>query len=170
MSAILIATAMRISGDKNWLFTAMCWNVFIDFLIGLVPILGDVGDVLWRSNTRNAVLLEKHLTTRAQELAKEARKTTNYERSGLRGADNRNRPSRSRSVTPPSQPDIQMGQVPLAPPLRQQHPEMAQVPSSSRRDFSAADGHYQNMVEAIAKPKPAKINKTSAQDSRRHRR
>lgn len=158
MSAILIATAMRISGDKNWLFTAMCWNVFIDFLIGLVPILGDVGDVLWRSNTRNAVLLEKHLTTRAQELAKEARKATN-ERSGLRG-DNR-----SRSATPPSQPDIEMGQVPLAP----RHPEMAQAPSS-RRNFSAADGHYQNMVEAIAKPKPAKINKTSAQDSRRHRR
>lgn len=160
MSAILIATAMRISGDKSWLFTAMCWNVFIDFLIGLVPILGDVGDVLWRSNTRNAVLLEKHLTTRAQELAKEARKATNNERSGLRG-DNR-----SRSATPPSQPDIEMGQVPLAP----RHPEMAQAPSS-RRDFSAAaDGHYQNMVEAIAKPKPAKINKTSAQDSRRHRR
>lgn len=158
MSAILIATAMRISGDKNWLFTAMCWNVFIDFLIGLVPILGDVGDVLWRSNTRNAVLLEKHLTTRAQELAKEARKATN-ERSGRRG-DNR-----SRSATPPSQPDIEMGQVPVAP----RDPEMAQAPSS-RRDFSAADGRYQNMVEAIAKPKPAKINKTSAQDSRRHRR
>ncbi len=158
MSAILIATAMRISGDKNWLFTAMCWNVFIDFLIGLVPILGDVGDVLWRSNTRNAVLLEKHLTTRAQELAKEARKATN-ERSGGRG-DNR-----SRSATPPSQPDIEMGQVPFAP----RRPEMAQAPSS-RRDFSAADGRYQNMVEAIAKPKPAKINKTSAQDSRRHRR
>lgn len=161
MSAILIATAMRISGDKNWLFTAMCWNVFIDFLIGLVPILGDVGDVLWRSNTRNAVLLEKHLTTRAQQLAKETRKATN-ERSGRRG-DNR-----SRSATPPSQPDIEMGQVPIAPGHR---PEMAQAPSSSRRDFSArGDGHYQNMVEAIAKPKPAKINKTSAQDSRQHRR
>lgn len=158
MSAILIATAMRISGDKNWLLTAMCWNVFIDFLIGLVPILGDVGDVLWRSNTKNAILLEKHLTTRAQELAKEARKATN-ERSGRHG-DNR-----SRSATPPSQPDIEMGQEPSAP----RHPEMAQAPSS-RPDFSAADGRYQNMVEAIAKPKPAKINKTPAQDSRRHRR
>lgn len=159
MSAILIATAMRISGDKNWLFTAMCWNVFIDFLIGLVPILGDVGDVLWRSNTRNAVLLEKHLTTRAQQLAKETRKATNNERSGRRG-DNR-----SRSATPPSQPDIEMGQVPVAP----GHPEMAQAPSP-RRDFSSRDGHYQNMVEAIAKPKPAKINKNPTQDSRRHRR
>lgn len=169
MSAVLIATAMRISGDKNWLFTAMCWNVFIDFLIGLVPILGDVGDVLWRSNTRNAILLEKHLTTKAQELAKETLKAaTNKERYRRRPGDDQNR---SRSATPPhSQPDIEMGQVPIAP--GPGHPETAQAPSSSsRRDFSArGDGHYQNMVEAIAKPKPAKINKTSAQDSRRHRR
>lgn len=158
MSAVLIATAMRISGDKNWLFTAMCWNVFIDFLIGLVPILGDVGDVLWRSNTRNAVLLEKHLTTKAQKLAREARKATN-ERAGRRD-DNR-----SRSATPPSHVDIEMGQVPPAP----WNSEMAQVPLP-RRDPPAADGRYQNMVEAVTKPKPAKINKTSAQDSRRHRR
>lgn len=158
MSAVLIATAMRISGDKNWLFMAMCWNVFIDFLIGLVPILGDVGDVLWRSNTRNAVLLEKHLTTKAQKLAREARKATN-ERAGRRD-DNR-----SRSATPPSHVDIEMGQVPPAP----WNSEMAQVPLP-RRDPPAADGRYQNMVEAVTKPKPAKINKTSAQDSRRHRR
>lgn len=164
MSAVLIATAMRISGDKNWLFTAMCWNVFIDFLIGLVPILGDVGDVLWRSNTRNAVLLEKHLTKKAQELAREARKETN-ERAGRRNSMGLRDDNRSRSATPPSHPDIEMGQVPPAP----RNPEMAKAPSS-RRDFPAADGHYQNMVEAIAKPKPAKINKTSAQNSRRHRR
>lgn len=164
MSAVLILTAMRISGDKNWLFTIMCWNVFIDFVIGLVPILGDVGDVLWRSNTRNAVLLEKHLTKRAQELSKEARKASN-ERSGHRGDSRRRGDNRGRSATPPSHPDLEMGQVPFAP----RNPEMAQAPSS-RRDFPAADGRYQNMVEAIAKPKPAKINKTSAQDSRRHRR
>lgn len=164
MSAVLIVTAMRISGDKNWLFTAMCWNVFIDFLVGLVPILGDFGDVLWRSNTRNAVLLEKHLTTKAQESAREARKAMN-ERAGRRGDDGRRDDNRSRSATPPSHPDIEMGQVPPA--LR--NPEMAQVPTS-RRDPPAADRRYQNMVEAIAKPKPAKINKPSAQDSRRHRR
>lgn len=158
MSAFLIVTAMRISGDKNWLFTAMCWNVFIDFLIGLVPILGDVGDVLWRSNTRNAVLLEKHLTTKAQAMAKEARKATN-QRAGPHDFN------RSRSATPPSHADIEMGQVPPAP----RDPEMAQAPSS-RRDPGGADGRYQNMVEAITKPRPAKINKTSAQDSRRHRR
>lgn len=157
MSAVLIVTAMRISGDKNWLFTIMCWNVFIDFLIGLVPILGDVGDVLWRSNTRNAVLLEKHLTTRAQELTKEARKATN-EIAGRRG-DNR-----SRSATP-LQPDLEMRQVAPA----SLNSEMAQAPST-RRNPDATDGRYQNMVEAISKPKPAKINKTSAQDSRRHRR
>lgn len=164
MSAVLIATAMRISGDKNWLFTAMCWNVFIDFLIGLVPILGDVGDVLWRSNTRNAVLLEKHLTTKAQELARESRKATN-EKAGRRDGIGHRGDNRSRSATPPPHHDIEMGQVPPAP----RNPEMAQAPSS-RRDFPGGDGHYQNMVEAIAKPKPAKINKTSAQDSRRHRR
>ncbi|RAL14656.1 DUF4112 domain-containing protein [Aspergillus homomorphus CBS 101889] len=39
----------------------MMINVIIDFFIGLVPFVGDVADAVYKCNTRNAVLLEKHL-------------------------------------------------------------------------------------------------------------
>ncbi|OJK01712.1 hypothetical protein ASPACDRAFT_41975 [Aspergillus aculeatus ATCC 16872] len=39
----------------------MMINVVIDFFIGLVPFVGDIADAVYKCNTRNAVLLEKHL-------------------------------------------------------------------------------------------------------------
>jgi hypothetical protein len=39
----------------------MYLNIILDFGVGLVPFLGDVADALFRANTRNAVVLEKHL-------------------------------------------------------------------------------------------------------------
>ncbi|KAJ5713257.1 uncharacterized protein N7483_010438 [Penicillium malachiteum] len=39
----------------------MMMNVVIDFVIGLVPFIGDLADAIYKCNTRNAVLLEKHL-------------------------------------------------------------------------------------------------------------
>jgi hypothetical protein len=39
----------------------MLGNVGIDTLVGAVPALGDVFDAAWKSNTRNVVLLERHL-------------------------------------------------------------------------------------------------------------
>lgn len=39
----------------------MMMNVIIDFAIGLVPFIGDLADAIYKCNTRNAVLLEKHL-------------------------------------------------------------------------------------------------------------
>lgn len=34
-------------------------NIFIDWLIGLVPLIGDIFDVGWRGNLRNAALLRQ---------------------------------------------------------------------------------------------------------------
>ncbi|OOQ89405.1 PH domain protein [Penicillium brasilianum] len=39
----------------------MLINVIVDFFIGLVPFIGDVADAVYKCNTRNAVILEKHL-------------------------------------------------------------------------------------------------------------
>jgi hypothetical protein len=39
----------------------MVLNVIIDFVVGVVPIVGDVADVFWKSNTKNFALLERHL-------------------------------------------------------------------------------------------------------------
>lgn len=39
----------------------MMINIILDFVIGIVPFLGDLVDALFRANTRNATLLEEHL-------------------------------------------------------------------------------------------------------------
>jgi hypothetical protein len=41
----------------------MMWNVFLDWLIGLVPFFGDIFDVGWKANRRNVDLLKAHLRT-----------------------------------------------------------------------------------------------------------
>lgn len=38
----------------------MLMNVAIDLLMGVVPFVGDVADVFWKSNSRNFRLLERH--------------------------------------------------------------------------------------------------------------
>jgi hypothetical protein len=41
----------------------MLLNVAIDLTIGLLPFVGDVADVFWKSNTKNMALLERHART-----------------------------------------------------------------------------------------------------------
>ena len=41
----------------------MLINVAIDVAIGIVPLVGDVADVFWKSNARNLALLEHHAGT-----------------------------------------------------------------------------------------------------------
>jgi len=38
----------------------MVLNVAIDVLVGVVPFVGDVADVFWKSNAKNFALLERH--------------------------------------------------------------------------------------------------------------
>jgi hypothetical protein len=37
----------------------MAWNLFVEWLIGLVPLAGDVFDTVFKANVRNAALLER---------------------------------------------------------------------------------------------------------------
>lgn len=43
----------------------MLCNVAFDFLIGLVPVIGDILDISFKANSRNAKLLESYLQKRA---------------------------------------------------------------------------------------------------------
>lgn len=53
----------------------MLINVIIDFFIGLVPFIGDIADAVYKCNTRNAVILEKHLREKgAKRLKKQAQR------------------------------------------------------------------------------------------------
>jgi len=38
----------------------MVMNVAIDVIVGVIPLVGDVADVFWKSNAKNFALLERH--------------------------------------------------------------------------------------------------------------
>jgi len=46
---------------------AMFRNLAFDFALGLVPLLGDIVDAVYKSNTKNVVLLEEELVRRAEK-------------------------------------------------------------------------------------------------------
>lgn len=66
LSLMVVKTAMRV-GLPTGLILHMLFNVALDFVIGLVPFVGDLIDAGYKCNTRNAVLLEKHLRKVGQE-------------------------------------------------------------------------------------------------------
>ena len=44
-----------------FLLLRMAVNVAIDWLIGLIPLVGDIFDIAWKANLRNARLLSRFL-------------------------------------------------------------------------------------------------------------
>jgi hypothetical protein len=55
----IVYEAHRLGAPRH-LLAKMAGNVAIDGLVGAVPVLGDVFDVLWRANRRNVRLLREH--------------------------------------------------------------------------------------------------------------
>jgi hypothetical protein len=51
-------------GIPRHVVAQMVANVLIDFVIGSVPVVGDVGDVFFKANARNLDLLERYLNNR----------------------------------------------------------------------------------------------------------
>ena len=59
----LIVEAYRIGVPMTLLFR-MLINLLADSALGIIPLLGDVLDVFWKSNRRNANLLEDYVRKR----------------------------------------------------------------------------------------------------------
>jgi hypothetical protein len=55
----VLGTALR-SGVPRVVIARMLGNIAIDTVGGLLPVVGDVFDLFWRSNYRNLELLERH--------------------------------------------------------------------------------------------------------------
>ncbi len=55
---ILQAAGQR--GVSRLTLMRMGFNILIDWLIGSIPVLGDVFDVYWKANQRNVELLQRH--------------------------------------------------------------------------------------------------------------
>lgn len=59
LSGYIIIASARL-GVPPSVVVRMILNVAVDTGLGAVPVIGDVFDVAWRANIRNAELLEKH--------------------------------------------------------------------------------------------------------------
>jgi hypothetical protein len=60
VSSYLIWEARQLKVPK-WLIARMVTNVFIDTVVGSVPVVGDIFDVMFRANLKNMALLRNHL-------------------------------------------------------------------------------------------------------------
>ena len=73
MAIITIWICQRIEGGlPSDITMKMYLNIFIDFYLGLLPLVGDIADALFRANMRNAAILEYHLRNKVvdEELGK----------------------------------------------------------------------------------------------------
>jgi hypothetical protein len=58
-SALILYRAFRL-GVPRVVLIRMVLNILIDLVAGAVPLVGDLFDVAWRSNSMNFALLERH--------------------------------------------------------------------------------------------------------------
>lgn len=58
--AVTVITAAQRRGVPRVVVLRMLLNIGIDTLAGMVPVVGDAFDLVWRSNVRNLELLERH--------------------------------------------------------------------------------------------------------------
>ncbi|CAO3675717.1 unnamed protein product [Rhizopus stolonifer] len=61
LQLIYMATPLDLPAEVIY---KMMMNVVFDFVIGLVPLVGDVLDIMYKCNTKNAILLENFLLER----------------------------------------------------------------------------------------------------------
>lgn len=60
-SIYLILRARRLGAPMS-LIIRMMITVLVDYIVGLVPVLGDIFDIVFRANTANLDLLRNHLS------------------------------------------------------------------------------------------------------------
>lgn len=72
---MVLRTCQQIEGGlPTAIKVKMMMNIIFDFVIGLIPFIGDIADAGFRANTRNAILLETHLREKGAKNLKNAGK------------------------------------------------------------------------------------------------
>ncbi|KAG0030832.1 hypothetical protein BGZ82_007275 [Podila clonocystis] len=71
MALNLVRTAQK-ADIPRYLVRKMLFNIVIDFGFGLVPVLGDFADFVFKANDRNARIFEDYLYARAAQDAEDA--------------------------------------------------------------------------------------------------
>ena len=54
---IWIGTKLNLPHKK---ISSMLNNIFLDFIIGIVPVFGDFGDFIFKANSKNLAILKEH--------------------------------------------------------------------------------------------------------------
>jgi uncharacterized protein DUF4112 len=62
LSAYILYEAIRLDAPKTVLLR-MIANIGIDTVLGAVPVAGDIFDIAWKANKKNAALLHAHLAS-----------------------------------------------------------------------------------------------------------
>lgn len=60
LSSVILSEAARLGAPKTVLLK-MAFNIALDTILGAVPVLGDLFDVVWKANQRNMRLLGTYL-------------------------------------------------------------------------------------------------------------
>ena len=55
-------------GARRRTVLRMLWNLLLDFVIGAIPLAGDLFDAFWKANLRNLALIERDLHRRVTRL------------------------------------------------------------------------------------------------------
>jgi hypothetical protein len=55
-----IYTFAKKTGVPFYLRLKMIWNIFIDWLIGIIPFAGDIFDVGWKANSKNVTIIAEY--------------------------------------------------------------------------------------------------------------
>lgn len=72
VSFYILASAVRYRVPKVTILR-MALNIAIDYLVGIVPVVGDLFDFAWKSNKMNMELLKSRATVTAEEAKRGAR-------------------------------------------------------------------------------------------------
>ena len=99
-----ILNEARLLGVSRRTRIRMGWNIAVDFLVGAVPLAGDVFDAAWRANVKNLALIERDLFG-APDMRAAARSAPGSadrvgRRAGLRRVASRIRHLISRTIDP----------------------------------------------------------------------
>ncbi len=60
ISAYIVIQAARMGASTTTLIRMM-GNILLELLVGIVPVVGDLFDFVWKANNRNVALLERNL-------------------------------------------------------------------------------------------------------------
>jgi hypothetical protein len=76
--ALLVIRTASAANLPHVVLLRMIFNVMFDFVLGLIPFVGDLADMAYKANTRNAIVLEDYLRERGKK---------NLEREGKSGVE-----------------------------------------------------------------------------------